>query len=101
MRFCGALALGATAAALAGCLSYENHVVAGNADGVIIQYFGDRAATVPLARQHCAQYERVPRFVSEDEDKKATYACVAPDLRRFENGGINLKLTLITDFLRR
>jgi hypothetical protein len=43
----------------------------------------------------------VPRFVSEDEDKKATYACVAPDSRRFENGGLNSKLTLMTDLLRR
>ena len=33
----------------------------GQADGVIIQYFGDLAETLPLARDHCAQYERVPR----------------------------------------
>jgi hypothetical protein len=47
----------------------------GNADGVMINYAGDVALTLPIARQHCAQYERVP-VLRANKDNYATYACM-------------------------
>jgi hypothetical protein len=47
----------------------------GTADWVIISYVGDVAATLPLARQHCAQFERLPVF-RQTKDTNAVYACV-------------------------
>jgi len=66
-------------ALLAGC-DPPHHDVAmrGNADGVIINYFGDIAETLPLARQHCAQYERVP-MLHQTQDNNAIYFCVRAD----------------------
>jgi hypothetical protein len=56
---------------------YQDHVISGDADGVIIMYFGDAHLTIPLARQHCAQYEKVPDPIGI-YDQKITYACIAP-----------------------
>lgn len=50
----------------------------GKADGVVIQYYGDVNATLPLAQQHCAAYERVPVRRSYSAEKNLViYACVA------------------------
>jgi hypothetical protein len=86
-----------TAAALLG--PYQAHVMGGNADGVVIQYYGDVATTLPLARSHCAQFEKVPDRIS-DVDGKVTYACRVPGAAPgVEHGDLNSKLTLISDLL--
>jgi hypothetical protein len=72
-----ALAAGVLAAALAGCLQAQNHVMTGDQNQVRIQYYGDIDATVPMARQYCAQFERVPQRRDSDVDS-VTYACVVP-----------------------
>jgi hypothetical protein len=67
------LALGAS---LSACAPHENAVaMQGNADGVMINYVGAIAGTIPLARQHCARYERVP-VLRETKENYAIYACV-------------------------
>jgi hypothetical protein len=53
----------------------HNTAMQGNANGVIINYVGDIKDTLPIARQHCARYERVPVLMKTD-DENATYACV-------------------------
>lgn len=77
MRFrtcCLPLAL----AALAGCAAPPHDVVMqGNADGVIISYTGDLALTLPLARRHCAQFERAP-VLHQSTDSNVVYFCVKP-----------------------
>ena len=56
------LTLGAVAAALAACNAPAPNIREGDADTVQISYGGDVATAWPLARKHCAQYERVPRL---------------------------------------
>jgi hypothetical protein len=68
------LALGALL--LDGCdIPHHDVAMSGNADGVVISYVGDVAETLPLARQHCAQYERVP-VLRQTKDENAIYVCV-------------------------
>jgi hypothetical protein len=57
-----ALAL-AAGAALAGCTGPQPFISEGDANAVEVAYTGDVANALPLARQHCAQFERVPRLV--------------------------------------
>jgi hypothetical protein len=66
------LALGA---ALAGCFPHQDAVLHGDADWVAVNYVGDVADTLPLARQHCAQYERTP-LLKSTKDNVANYACI-------------------------
>jgi ABC-type uncharacterized transport system auxiliary subunit len=75
--------LGATAlAALCGCgmTSNQNQIIDdAKAEGVVIQYYGDVEATLPLARAHCAAYERVAVRRSYSAEKNLViYACVKP-----------------------
>ncbi len=66
-------------AALTGCAQQPKNVIMmdGKAEGVVIQYYGDVSATQPLARQHCAAYERVPALRSYSAEKNlAIYGCV-------------------------
>jgi hypothetical protein len=64
----------AVGAVLSSC---EHHDVAiqGNADRVLISYVGDLGETQPIARQHCAQYERTAVLLGT-KDNTAVYACV-------------------------
>jgi hypothetical protein len=71
------LVVGAAAAALSGCTAPHPYVRDGNANSVEIAYAGDVASTLPLARQHCAEFERVPRLVDPGADL-AVYECVRP-----------------------
>jgi hypothetical protein len=69
--------------AVAGCAQQQQPqnviMMDGKAEGVVIQYYGDVNATLPLARQHCAAYERVPVRRSYSAEKNLViYACVAP-----------------------
>jgi hypothetical protein len=80
-RLTGLTATLAFCLALAGCAQpYQNVIMMdGKADGVVIQYYGDVNATLPLARQHCAAYERVPVRRSYSAEKNLViYACTAP-----------------------
>ena len=68
--------------ALGGCAATQNQnqiINDGKAEGVVIQYYGDVDATLPLARSHCAAYERVAVRRSYSAEKNLViYACVAP-----------------------
>jgi hypothetical protein len=69
--------LGGTAlcTAIGGCFTHQDVAMSGNADGVMINYVGNVAETLPLARRHCAQYEREP-VLRVARDNTATYACI-------------------------
>jgi hypothetical protein len=49
----------------------------GNAESVEIGFSGDVANAMPLARRHCAQFERVPRYVMPALDG-GVFECVRP-----------------------
>jgi hypothetical protein len=49
----------------------------GNADSVEIGFTGDISNAMPLARKHCAQFERVPRYAMGAQDG-AVFDCVRP-----------------------
>ena len=49
----------------------------GNADSVEIGFSGDLSNAMPLARKHCAQFERVPRYAMPSLDG-AVFDCVRP-----------------------
>ena len=51
------------AAALSGCNGPHPYVREGDQKSVQVGYSGDVATAWPLARRHCAQYDRVPRLV--------------------------------------
>jgi hypothetical protein len=72
-----ALFLGLIAATLAACGGPRPFVREGNAESVEIGFSGDVANAMPLARKHCAQFEREPRFVSPTLDG-AVFDCVRP-----------------------
>lgn len=79
-----ALAFAASAAgALSGCAGPHPAIRSGDANSVEVIYGGDAASALPLARQHCAQFERVPRLVSTGPDSggsadTAVFNCVPP-----------------------
>jgi len=69
--------------ALSGCTGPQPLVLKGDANSVEITYPGDAASALPLARQHCARYERVPRLVNAGPDLGASadtalFDCVPP-----------------------
>jgi hypothetical protein len=69
-------AIAALGIALTGCAAIvTNRILGGNADGVAIRFAGDIDATLPLAQQHCAQYERVPQLRDTNDDI-VNYACI-------------------------
>jgi hypothetical protein len=60
---------------LAGCDGPKAYVREGDAESVELSYAGDVASTLPVARAHCARFERVPRLVQNSIDL-AEYDCV-------------------------
>jgi hypothetical protein len=64
-------------AVLSGCTAPHPTIRNGDANSVEISYAGDVASALPLARQHCAQFERVPRLVDPGLDV-AVFDCVRP-----------------------
>jgi hypothetical protein len=63
---------------LLGCEPHQEAVaMQGNADTVVINYVGDISITLPVARKHCAQYERVP-VLAETKPDYVVYACLRP-----------------------
>jgi hypothetical protein len=68
----------ALAAPLAACtLPHQDVAMRGTADWVLINYAGDVSDTLPIARRHCAQYERQPEL-RQAKDNSALYMCVKP-----------------------
>jgi hypothetical protein len=59
---------------LVGCAS-QPFVKGGDAKSVEIGYSGNLDAATPLARRHCAQYERNARFIDKTIDS-ALFECV-------------------------
>ena len=59
------------------CSGPKPFLLQGNANSAQVGFSGDVGAAVPVARQHCAQYERVPRFL-EAEENIAFFDCVRP-----------------------
>ena len=70
-----ALAVGVTATSLGGCSAPHPAIRSGGADSVEVSYGGDVASALPVARQHCARYERVPRLADAGLDV-AIFDCV-------------------------
>ena len=75
-RFIAASAL-ALAATLSACTAPHPYIVKSDANSVEISYGSDVASALPLARRHCAQFERVPRLVDSGADL-ALFDCVRP-----------------------
>jgi hypothetical protein len=65
----------AVGAALAGCNAPHPAIRSGDANSVEVSYGGDVASALPLARQHCARYERAPRLSDAGLDV-AIFDCV-------------------------
>ena len=49
----------------------------GNAESVEIGFTGDVSNAMPLARKHCARFDRVPRYVQPTLDG-GLFDCVRP-----------------------
>ncbi len=65
------------AASTAGCEGPKPFLLQGDADSAEVGFSGDPAAANPVAKQHCARYERVPRFLDAGENV-AYFDCVSP-----------------------
>jgi hypothetical protein len=76
-RRVAAVFLALTGMMLAACGGPGPFVRAGNAESVEIGFSGDVANAMPLARKHCAQFERVPRYAMPTLDG-AIFDCVRP-----------------------
>jgi hypothetical protein len=81
-RPAGLVALGLMALAIGSLLGACNTppqdvAIQGGPDGVIIRFVGDVAATLPIAKQHCARYERVP-VLHETKEERVVYFCIKP-----------------------
>jgi hypothetical protein len=66
------LAVGSLAAA---CLQEKPILLQGDANSAQVGFSRDIEAATAVARQHCAQYERVPRF-AEAEENVAYFDCL-------------------------
>lgn len=69
------LALAVAAAAVSGCTGPQAFISQGDAKSVTVGFAGDIASAWPLARQYCAQFERVPHLADKDLDV-AYFDCV-------------------------
>jgi hypothetical protein len=59
------------------CEGPKPFLVQGNASSVQVGYAGNIESATLVAKQHCAQYERVPKFLEAQEDI-AFFDCVLP-----------------------
>ena len=75
IRFFLIAAIATASITLSGCGAARPFVKEGNAQSVEVGYYGDAAATLPLARQYCAQFERVPQLAEASLDV-AYYDCL-------------------------
>ena len=74
LRRCLLLIVIAGTIVLAGCLQETALIQSGTADEVDISYASDPSAALPLARQYCAQFEKVPQLVNSGVNV-AVYHC--------------------------
>jgi hypothetical protein len=70
------LPLVAIAEVAAGCAA-KPFLSAGNANSAQVGYSIDLAAATEVAREHCARYEKVPRYL-DSADNIAFFACEKP-----------------------
>jgi hypothetical protein len=70
---CLVLALGGAA----GCEGPKPFLLQGDANSAMVGYSLDLAGAGDVAKKHCAQFERVPRFL-EAQEEVAYYDCVKP-----------------------
>lgn len=70
------LSLVAIAGIAAGCAA-KPFLSAGNANSAEVGYGTDLAAATEVAREHCARYEKVPRYL-DSSDNIAFFACEKP-----------------------
>jgi len=61
----------------AGCSGAKPFLLSGDAKGAEVGYAEDPASTLPLAKAHCAAYERVPRLL-QAQANIAYYQCYQP-----------------------
>ncbi|MGA7264130.1 MAG: hypothetical protein WA709_26035 [Stellaceae bacterium] len=61
----------------AACTGPKPFLLQGDAGSAQVGYYGEIDAATLVARQHCAQYERVPRFL-EAQENVAFFDCVRP-----------------------
>jgi len=64
-------------ALVSGCTGSKPFLLQGDANSAQVGYSGEIEGATPVARQHCAQYERVPRFL-EAQENVAFFDCVRP-----------------------
>jgi hypothetical protein len=64
-------------AAAAGCSWEKPFLLQGDAKSAQVGFSGNIEGATLVAKQHCAQYERVPRFL-EAEENIAYFDCVRP-----------------------
>jgi len=62
---------------VAGCAAPKPVLLNGDAKGAEIDYAMDPATTLPVAKLHCAEYERVPRLL-QAQNNTAYYECIRP-----------------------
>jgi hypothetical protein len=67
------LPLFAIGGAVGGCVS-KPFLSAGNATSAEVGYAGNLAAATEVAREHCARYDKVPRYLDSAENI-AFFAC--------------------------
>ena len=60
-----------------GCGLEKPFLLQGDANSAQVGFSGDIAGATLVARRHCAQFERVPRFL-EAEENVAFFDCVRP-----------------------
>jgi len=64
-------------ALVSGCTGSKPFLLQGDANSAQVGYSGEIEGATLVARQHCAQYERVPLFL-EAEENVAFFDCVRP-----------------------
>jgi len=60
---------------LGACTGPRPFLLQGDANSVEVGYSGDVDSTLPIARRHCARFERVPRLVEAGIDV-AYFNCI-------------------------
>jgi len=60
---------------VSGCTGSRPFLLQGDANSAQVGYSGEIEGATLVARQHCAQYERVPRFL-EAQENVAFFDCV-------------------------
>jgi hypothetical protein len=70
------LSLVAITGIAAGCAG-KPFLSAGNANSAEVGYSTDLGAATEVAREHCARYEKVPRYL-DSSDNIAFFACEKP-----------------------